>query len=218
MAEIVIDSRFRGPDRSANGGYACGRIAAAAGRSVEVTLRLPPPLDVPLRVAAGRVTAADALVAEYAPADVELDPPAPPAWEEAIDAQRPDVESPFPHCFVCGYARAQDDGLHLHAGPWRDGAVAGVWVPRADTVGAEFVWAALDCPGAYATGALGRGAVVLGRFAARVDRVPAAGEHCVVVGWSLGSEGRKHLAGTALFAGGEVLGVARAVWIEPRRS
>jgi len=212
----VIDPRFRGPDSSGNGGYACGLVARAAGAGVEVTLRLPPPLAVPLRVEGGRVTDGDALVAEYAPAEVELDPPSPPAWEEAVDAQRPDVDSPFPHCFVCGYARAQDDGLHIHAGPWRDGAVAAVWVPREETAHEEFVWGALDCPGAYATGALGRGAVVLGRLAARVDRVPRPGEHCVVVGWSLGSDGRKHYAGTALWAGDELLGRARATWIAPR--
>ena len=78
------------------------------------------------------------------------------------------------------------------------------------------MWAALDCPGAYATGALGRGAVVLGRLAARAERVPRAGERCVVVGWPLGGEGRKHGAGTALYSGDDLLGVARAVWIEPR--
>ena len=41
-------------------------------------------------------------------------------------------------------------------------------------------------------------------------------EECVVA-WHLGSDGRTHAAGTALFAAsGEVLGLARALWIEPR--
>jgi hypothetical protein len=94
---------------------------------------------------------------------------------------------------------------------------AAPWAVRGDTVGPEFVWAALDCPGAYATGVMGRGTVVLGRLTARVDRVPDAGEECVVVGWPLGSKGRKHSAGTALFGGsGELLALARALWIEPR--
>ncbi len=35
-------------------------------------------------------------------------------------------------------------------------------------------------------------------MAARIDRLPADGEACVVVGWSLGAEGRKLYAGTAL--------------------
>ena len=222
MTEIVIDGRFRGPDESGNGGYTCGLVARTVGGPVAVTLRLPPPLDVPLRVEGGCVWHGDMLVAELAPADVDLDPPAAPSWEAAVAAQRPDLDSPFPNCFVCGHGRSDDDGLRIHAGPVPGtGLVAAPWVPRQDTVGEEFVWAALDCPGAYATGAMGRGVVVLGRLAARVarvERVARAGERCVVVGWPLGSKGRKHGAGTALYSagGGELLGLARAVWIEPR--
>jgi hypothetical protein len=214
--EIVIARRFRGPLRSANGGYTAGLVARSIDGPAAVTLRLPPPLEVPLRVDGARVWDGDALVAELARAEVDVEPPAPPSWEAASAAERIDPESLFPECFVCGFARGSD-GLHIHAGPV-DGAdvVAATWVPREDAVGEEFVWAALDCPGAYATGALGRGAVVLGRLAARVVRVPKAGEPCVAVGWSLGSDGRKHEAGTALYSGDELLGVARAVWIEPR--
>jgi hypothetical protein len=215
---IVIDSRFRGPDDSGNGGYTCGVIAREhGGEEVEVTLRLPPPLDEWLRLDdEGRVWDDHALVAEVREGVVELEPPAPVGWDEAVAAQAPDLDSPFPHCFVCGHAR--DDGLHIHAGAveGRD-VVAAPWQVAPDTVGPEYVWAALDCPGAYATGALGRGAIVLGRLTARVERVPEAGERCVVVGWPLGSEGRKHDAGTALFTdAGELLGLARALWIEPR--
>jgi hypothetical protein len=37
------------------------------------------------------------------------------------------------------------------------------------------------------------------------------------VGWHIGSSGRKHEAGTALFDGeGNLVGRARALWIEPR--
>ena len=62
-----------------------------------------------------------------------------------------------------------------------------------------------------------RGTVVLGRLAVRVERVPAAGERCVVVGRALGGEGRKHGAATALYTdAGELLGVGEAIWIEPR--
>jgi hypothetical protein len=46
--------------------------------------------------------------------------------------------------------------------------------------------------------------------------VPDAGERCVVIGWSLGDEGRKHYAGTALFTGdGELLARAKSTWIAP---
>jgi hypothetical protein len=58
-----------------------------------------------------------------------------------------------------------------------------------------------------------RGLTVLGRLTATVRAVPEPGDECVVVGWPLGGEGRKYLAGTALFRGAEPLAWARAVWI-----
>ncbi len=88
------------------------------------------------------------------------------------------------------------------------------WVPRESA--SEIVWAAIDCPGAYAVGAEGRGEVVLGRMTARVLRVPDAGDSCVVTAWPLREDGRKLFAGTALFAeGGELLALAHQVWITP---
>ena len=73
-------------------------------------------------------------------------------------------------------------------------------------------------PGAYAVGAEGRGEIVLGRMTARVHRVPEPGEQCVVTAWPLGEDGRKLFAGTALFAAdGELLALARQVWIARRR-
>ncbi|HSI97262.1 MAG TPA: hypothetical protein VK926_02785, partial [Gaiellaceae bacterium] len=49
--EITFEPRFRGPLTSANGGYACGRLAAYVDADeVEVTLRLAPPLERPLTV------------------------------------------------------------------------------------------------------------------------------------------------------------------------
>jgi hypothetical protein len=218
VTEIVIESRFRGPDESGNGGYSCGLVARELGGPAEVTLRLPPPLARPLQFDGRRLLDSGDVVAEARRADVEVDVPAPVTFAEAERAQAPDVDSPFPHCFVCGHARAPGDGLRIFAGPVPGrNLVAATWTPREGEVGPEFVWASLDCPGAYATGAMGRGTIVLGRLAARVERIPHPDEPCVVVGWPLGSDGRKHYAGTALYtADGELLGVARATWIEPR--
>jgi hypothetical protein len=120
----------------------------------------------------------------------------------------------FSECFVCG---VRDDGLALRVGP-----VAGREPLHASPIAIpeslpEIVWAAIDCPGAYAVGAEGRGDIVLGRMTARVERVPEAAEQCVVTSWPLGEDGRKLFAGTALFsAAGELLARATQVWIAPR--
>ena len=214
--EVVIARQFRGPNDSGNGGYSCGLVAAGVGNPAEVTLRLPPPLDRQLRFEDGRLWDDGEVVADAVAAELDLEPPAAVSFAEATAAAQPDVDSPFPECFVCGHRR--DDGLRIFAGPVPGlGVVAAPWVPKAEETRPEFVWAALDCPGAYATGVLGRGTVVLGRLAADVRRVPRAGERCVVVGWPLGGDGRKHFAGTALYGeDADLIGVARATWIEPR--
>jgi hypothetical protein len=216
---IVVDRRFRGPDESGKGGYSAGLFAAALGGDVvEVTLRLPPPLETPLAVRGEEIVAGEDVVATVRAGELHVDPPEPVSFDAARAAESPDLGSPFPQCFVCGHARGTD-ALHIHAGPVEGLDVcAATWQVASDAVGPEFVWAALDCPGAYATGVPGRSTVVLGRLAARVERVPEPGERCVVVAWPLGSEGRKHAAGTALFSDeGELLGIARALWVEPRR-
>lgn len=221
-ATIVITRRFRGPLDSANGGYAAGVVAGAVDGSAEVTLRLPPPLQRQLELRRDGDRAllldGDALVAEARPADPELEAPAPPTWEEAAAAAAGagNFDSPeFAECFVCG-TRPEHDGLEIHAGPvaGRDGLVAATWV--AHDVTPEIVWAAIDCPGAYAVVGVGRGEPVLGRITARLDRLPQEGERCIVVGWPLGEDGRKLFAGTALFGErSDVIAVARQVWIRP---
>lgn len=219
---ITFARHYRGPLTSANGGYACGRLAAFVdANEVEVTLRLPPPLDCPLTVErtgeAARLLDGEALVAEARPAHLELAAPAPVSLQQAEASRDKHVRewsAEFSECFVCG---VRDDGLTLRVGP-----VAGRERLRASPIALpdalpEIVWAVIDCPGAYAVGAEGRGDIVLGRMTARVDRVPAAGEQCVVASWPLGEDGRKLYAGTALFAeDGELLALARQVWIRPR--
>jgi hypothetical protein len=129
----------------------------------------------------------------------------------------------FPTCFVCGTQRARGDGLRVFAGPLRGrGEVAAPWVPDASLdagdgkVRAEFMSAALDCPGYYAVAPDDR-MMLLAEFTAHVDRRVHVGESCIVVGWRIGASGRKHEAGTALYDGkGELCGRARALWIEPR--
>ena len=225
---VVIAERFCGPPDSRNGGYVCGLVAGILGGPAEVTLQRPPPMGRPLRVRVGpeggvALLDRDEVVAEGIAARPEVGVPGPVTQQEAAEAARryPAFSlHPFPTCFVCGPQRTEGDGLRIFPGPVTGRElVAAPWTP--DTilagtdglVGAEFVWAALDCPGAFANG-FPEVRMVLGRLSAEVVRPAKAGEGCVVMGWSEGSEGRKHFAGTALFGEkGEVLALARATWI-----
>lgn len=220
MMELVIERKFRGPTGSANGGYTCGLLASFMHGPAEVTLRVPPPLERPLEVVTDgplELRDGEQLVAEAVATELDVDVPEPISYEDASAAELPDGdrESVFPECFVCGWKR--EDGLRIYAGPVEGRQlVAATWIPREDVISSEFVWAALDCPGAYAVEFGQRGNPVLGRLAGRVEHLPHAGERCVVVGWPLGEEGRKLYAGTALFGeDGRLLGAARATWIVP---
>jgi hypothetical protein len=214
--EVIIPARFNGPPATANGGYTCGLVAGLLGGDAEVTLRRPPPLERTLRWDGASLWDGDDLVATAQRTELELDVPAPVGVDEAAEASRHYTgfeRHAFPTCFVCGPER--EDGLRIFAGavPGRD-VVASPWTPADGS--RELVWAALDCPGAFAVQWAERGEVVLGRMAARVDRWPQPGEPHVVVGWPLGEDGRKLYAGTAVFtAAGEPIARARATWIVP---
>lgn len=210
---MEIAKRFNGPPDSANGGYTCGLVAAAYGLN-EVTLRKPPPLDTPLRVDEDGVYDGDALVAQATQADVSVEPPPFPGYDTARAAEERYQglrHHPFPTCYVCGPNR--DDGLGLRPGPTYDGIVATTWTPQETSD--EFVWAALDCPGAWALMQTDEAPIVLGRLAVQIDRAPQTGRPHVVTGWRhKPREGRKHYAGTALYdAAGTLLAKGQAVWV-----
>jgi hypothetical protein len=106
------------------------------------------------------------------------------------------------------------DGRKVVAAPWTPGSAL---ADEGGDVRREFVWAALDCPGAWSLfdGSGIDRAVVLGRLAARLLAPVRPGERCVIVGWPLGEDGRKLYAGTALFdEGGDLRALARATWIK----
>ena len=207
-----IDRRYCGPPSSANGGVTCGLLAeTVAGSTVTVTLRRPPPLDVVLRVDAGNLYDGDRLVATAVAGSVRLAPHAPVPVEAARAAAASFgglAAHPFPGCFVCGTARA--DGLGLRPGPVAPGVVAAVWRPES---GEPFLlWAALDCPGGWASDAPGR-PLVLGRMTLQRIADPVPGADHVAVGWTVATEGRKTFSGTALYdAQGKVLAVAEQTW------
>jgi hypothetical protein len=232
---VIIASRFNGPPGTGNGGYSAGLFAAAhlggtwayagdassaggawahAGDAVEVTLRRPPPLDVPLTVDGGAVhDDAGELVAEVRQVEpfTATVPPVPLVEaRQAAEAYPGFVDHPFPTCYVCGPQRA--DGLRIFPGPTADGRTAAPFVVPPD-VELPTVWAALDCPGGWSIITPGR-PYVMGRMAAVVSAVPEPGVECVVVGTTAEVSGRKALVHSTLYGPtGQPLAYARATWI-----
>lgn len=214
-----IPARYCGPPTSANGGVTAGRLAAYVGAPVvQVTLRRPPPLDTDLRVdqsgGTARLYDGELLVAEAVPAELDVAPPGPVPVEAAREAMTRYAglrSHPFPTCWVCGPDREPPDGLGVRPGPVGEGRSATTWVPVDDDP--VQVWAALDCPGGWATDLEGR-PMVLGRTALRRDGAVTPGAEHVVVGEVLGEDGRKTRTATALYGpDGALLAVAQATWV-----
>ncbi|HYW02845.1 MAG TPA: hypothetical protein VFA86_02800 [Gammaproteobacteria bacterium] len=232
VQSLIIEPRYCGPPSSGNGGYTAGLLARALGEPAEVTLRRPAPLGRPL----GLVREGDTLrlldgadtVAEAVPTAVETECPDPPTADQARAAAARSFslapDNPFPTCFVCGPDRRHGEGLEIFAGPVPGtGLFAAPWTPAptlADARGEvrpEYVWAALDCPGAYTLRPVTTATVLLGRYAVRRLARVEAGREYVVIAWPLSHHRRKHLAGSALFDDrGACVAIARAAWIELR--
>ncbi len=241
---LTIGERFCGPPDSGNGGYSAGSLArhvagalradpsATPHTGIEVTLRAPVPLARPLTVISDPNSGGARLVdgdetlatARAVTLDIDLPPPVGVAAARAIVMESPMLrapdEHPFPGCFVCGPGRATGDGLRLFPArvPGRD-VYAVAWSPA--EVSIELVWAALDCPSSfpmYLQEEPFPGPVVLGRIAARIERLPGIGDDCVVMSWRESVDGRKlHTASTLLDGEGQPLAVARATWIRLAR-
>jgi len=211
---MEIPARFNGPPASGNGGWAAGAFAVAAGARVggppiEVTLRVPPPLETELTVADGAVRAGDTLVASLAEAPGELVPVA-PADPAAARPYLGFTHHPFPTCYVCGPDRP--DGLRIFPGLLPDGRTAAPWIVPAD-VELPTVWAALDCPGGW-TALRNDRTYVLGRIAVSVAELPEPGSACVVVGEATELAGRKAMVNSSVYGpGGNRIATARATWI-----
>ena len=231
---LIIATRFSGPPGTGNGGYVAGCLATLVaqhrdGDAVEATLRRPVPLDRVLAVeaaASGGIVLrdGDAVLADARPATLVLDPPTAPDFAAAEAAARSYLGfagHAFSSCFVCGPARAAGDGLRIFAGPLGDGRVAAPWIPEPRSADAngfvppEFVWAALDCPGAFALMGRRRRAMLLGRLTARLAGRIRVGERSIIMAWPIATDGRRQLAGSAVFTeAGALRGLAQATWFE----
>jgi hypothetical protein len=225
---VRIERRFCGPPDSGNGGYVCGRLARYVSGSSLVRLEVPPPLESDMTVnesgSSVEFVQGATVVARARPAVMSLDIPAAPKFAEAEAASRGYRgfrSHPFPTCFVCGPQRAAGDGLRIFAGPLRAGVVACTWVPDAtlgDSKGrvrTEFIWSALDCPGAFSFEVPDSTPLLLGEMGASVRGAITVGERYIVLGWELARDERRHFTGTALFSeSGECRACARATWFE----
>jgi hypothetical protein len=232
MPTVVIDARFCGPPGMGNGGYVCGRLAAfVPSVTAEVTLMRPVPLDRELQVDTDEDDAVllrdgEMQIAKARPAELDIEAPVhvlPSAAYEASTGYIGFVAHAFPRCFVCGPERARGDGMRIFPGSpsERGDVVAALWTPDASlaakskaSIPYAFVWAALECHGAFALmkGDASR-PMLLGRITARIEQTVGPGEECVVLAWRIGEEGRKLIAGSAVYADdGSLRGIGRAVW------
>jgi hypothetical protein len=238
---LRIARRFNGPHDSGNGGYSAGLAAQLLpqAEAVEVTLRAPIPLEQTLRPhptpdgldimtddAATRILIMSLRPTHIATPDIKS-----PGLEAATVAAatfRNTDDHVLPHCFVCGPARRQGDGLRIFPDWLKDPAgienpngfpiVAAPWHPSPDLADAaglvapEYLWAALDCPGAFA---ISVEPIVLGRMTARILVRPPVNAPIVVVAWATGRDRRKHFAGSALFSeAGDLLAFSEQTWIQ----
>ena len=231
---IEISSRFNGPRESGNGGYTSGVLANRLEGAVEVNLRSPVPLELPLDLAPGDDGSLSLRHGETAIAearslpDFELDLPQPVTIEQARAAAtryRGSGDTLFGTCFVCGPAR--EDSFEVFAGQVeRRDVVATPWIPpewTADAAGntqSEFVWAALDCPTYFACHLEGELTLsMLVRQRAEMRGPVRVGEEHVVMAWPIAIDGRKRLAGAAVLAAdGKVRAAGEVLLIEPRAS
>jgi hypothetical protein len=216
----------------AHGGYVSGVVSGLVGGPARVTLRAPPPLGRPLQVRRGggpdvALVDGSRTVVKGEPHHLHMDVPTPPEFGEAKHvAQRfPGFDrTPSPTCMTCGHLRKEGDGLQIFPSPLpgRE-VVAAPWVPHRAFSGddgivrSEFVWAALDCPGAWALRLRypeGSKRLTV-RMAGRILQPVRMGETCVVIGWPLAKRRRVFECGSALFGDdGTLRALTRASWLE----
>jgi hypothetical protein len=205
----------------------CGLMANAVEGPAISTLRKPPPLDRELTlqtVEQGKAVLrdGDTVIGEAVSEPLRIVLPEPISFDEAVEARKSYVGFQahiFPTCFVCGPGRPLDDGMRLYPGavPGRS-MIATPWTPDAsmphenNRIRDEILWAALDCTSYFPHHPT---PAVLGRLHGDLLREARVGERYVVVGWKVGSEGRKLWSGSAVFdEDGNASAFALATWIQ----
>jgi len=218
VAQVVIDERYEGIPGVAHGGYLAGVAAKELDGPVTVTLTrvVQPGSTVTLERHDAEVVlrVGDEVAATAVPSPFETAAPTAVRAREAETASEHYLgfhHHFFPNCFTCGPHRAVGEGLRIFPGPV-DGrpVVAALWHPpsavrRADgMVASEFLWAALDCPAIWGHVVHGGAGLddraVTGRLSLH-QRAPVRGDtNSIVVGWPIARDGRKVIAGAAIFS------------------
>lgn len=222
-----MDACFNGPPAIGHGGYVAGLFINQARHPLQVTLRLPTPLGVPLSLVElddekAELRTGEHVIANAEPTEFSLEVPPIPSFDEA-EAAAEASPSHLMHggCFGCGN-RPEGEGLRVFVGPMNiegQPIVAGTWKPTSwmgrdgNTIDPQYVLAALDCPGAFSFITTDVRAALLGRIQFKQLEELAADEEYVIVGWQIGTEGRKMFAGTAVAdRSGKVKAIAKATW------
>jgi hypothetical protein len=231
---VTVGERYFGFAGVGHGGYTSGLVSALVGGPTEVTIRQPIPLSQELhvqRMTHGRLQLRSngTVILQGAPVAPRREVPEPISFDEAVAASQRFAglrTNPSPKCLCCGPGRPEGEGLRVFAGPveGRTDVVGAGWVPHANFangdggVREEFVWAALDCPGAWALahsrpGEL-RGLVTV-RITGEVLGPVVAGERHVVLAWAMSSRRRLLDCAAAVFtADGELRAHATAIWVQ----
>ena len=222
-----IPHTCNGPSESGNGGYTAGRFASFLNGPHTIRIMKPIPLDTPMEIVEtdervyARAAGEDILMARpttLLPQEI----PAPPVLEDVRAAMADPISfgaDGFSSCLVCGRNRDTGDGLRIWCGPLEEG-VAHLWVPHANfcdgdgKVKDEYLWGALDCPGAFSLPDTARN-VLLGEITAEIYDRPKVGNPVTIAAWRIAGEGRKHTARTVLYAeSGAPLAQSETLWIE----
>lgn len=228
---VTIESRFNGPPGSGNGGYVAGLLASYINTScVRIRLMHPPPLDTEMSVVNQgdqiQLIDQDKIVAQAIISELDLEVPSIPTYSIAEEASKnyPGFDRhAFPHCYVCGPKRKEEDGLRLFTGLATDeeyvAAPFQTYNELYNDKGLmthETIYAALDCPGAYAITQVDEEKIlVLGEIIVKIDEEIHQNEELLVMGWYLGKERKKNYSGTAIInRNGVIKAKAKATWIE----
>jgi hypothetical protein len=227
---VVIDAHICGLPGVGFGGYVAGLLAAELGVPAKVNFLRPAPLGIELCIEhdlAGETTLLDGdiVFAVGRPHETSHGHPAPPTWEEAVQASEAYVAMPeneYPNCFGCGPAMPEGEGMRVFTGPIRGhDLVAAAWSPSDAFAGANgallptYVWSALDGPGGRARRHFLSSEPAVTAYLAVQQEVPIlAGRPYVVTGWPIRQDGRKSFVGMAIFdRDGGLCAVGEALWI-----